>query len=151
MTIHVAAHPAAADFPMKATHSERVEDLNDPCYSLSAQQSPGPFADVYARLDAKPCELRARKASSSLLRVCSVYRCYLHCANLNPLLITGMQPGGSFTTTTIVENVPGFSVDLEGSQLMTEIQEQATRFGAHLKFLFRVESADFLWLPVHES
>ena len=68
-------------------------------------------------------------------------------ANLNPLLITGMQPGGLLTTTTIVENYPGFSGGVDGSQLMTEMQEQATRFGARVKFLSRVESADLTGRP----
>ena len=63
-------------------------------------------------------------------------------ANLNPLLITGMQPGGLLTTTTIVENFPGFSEGVDGSLLMTEMQEQATRFGARVKYLSRAGSAD---------
>ena len=68
-------------------------------------------------------------------------------ANLNPLLITGMQPGGLLTTTTVVENYPGFSKGVDGSQLMTEMQEQATRFGTRVKFLTRVESADLSCRP----
>ena len=68
-------------------------------------------------------------------------------ANLNPLLITGMQPGGLLTTTTIVENFPGFSEGVDGSLLMTEMQEQATRFGARVKYLSRAGSADLTGRP----
>lgn len=68
-------------------------------------------------------------------------------ANLNPLLITGMQPGGLLTTTTTVENFPGFSKGIDGNQLMVEMQEQATRFGARVKYLTHVEAVDFSSRP----
>ncbi|HEY5893688.1 MAG TPA: thioredoxin-disulfide reductase [Chthoniobacterales bacterium] len=64
-------------------------------------------------------------------------------ANLNPLLITGIQPGGLLTTTTVVENYPGFSKGIDGNQLMVEMQEQAARFGTRVKFLTHVEAVDF--------
>jgi thioredoxin reductase (NADPH) len=53
-------------------------------------------------------------------------------ANLNPLVITGSQPGGLLTTTSIVENYPGFPLGVDGTQLMTQMQQQAQRFGARL-------------------
>jgi thioredoxin reductase (NADPH) len=69
-------------------------------------------------------------------------------ANLNPLLITGQQPGGLLTTTSSVENFPGFRNGIEGTELMTEMQEQATRFGTRIQYLSRVDSVDFSATPL---
>lgn len=69
-------------------------------------------------------------------------------ANLNPLLITGQQPGGLLTTTSIVENFPGFRNGVEGTALMMEMQEQATRFGTRVEYLSRVDSVDFSGTPL---
>jgi thioredoxin reductase (NADPH) len=69
-------------------------------------------------------------------------------ANLNPLLITGQQPGGLLTTTSSVENFPGFRNGIEGTSLMMEMQEQATRFGTRIQYLSRVESVDFSSAPL---
>jgi len=68
-------------------------------------------------------------------------------ANLNPLLITGQQPGGLLTTTSSVENFPGFRNGIEGTELMTEMQEQATRFGTRIQYLSRVDAVDFSSTP----
>src|SRR5438128_11636988 len=62
-------------------------------------------------------------------------------ANLRPLVLTGRQPGGLLTTTTIVENYPGFPEGIDGYELMVRMQKQAERFGARAKF-GTVESAD---------
>jgi len=62
-------------------------------------------------------------------------------ANLQPLVVTGRQPGGLLTTTTIVENYPGFPEGVDGYELMVRMQKQAERFGARVKF-GAVESAD---------
>ena len=62
-------------------------------------------------------------------------------ANLQPLVVTGQQPGGLLTTTTIVENYPGFPEGVDGYELMVRMQKQAERFGARVKF-GAVESAD---------
>ena len=69
-------------------------------------------------------------------------------ANLNPLLITGQQPGGLLTTTSSVENFPGFRNGIEGTALMMEMQEQATRFRTRIQYLSRVESVDFSSAPL---
>lgn len=55
-------------------------------------------------------------------------------ANLNPLVLTGIMPGGLLTTTSIVENFPGFPVGVDGYELMTRMQQQAEKFGARVKF-----------------
>jgi thioredoxin reductase (NADPH) len=69
-------------------------------------------------------------------------------ANLSPLLITGQQPGGLLTTTSTVENFPGFRNGIEGTELMTEMQEQATRFGTRIEYLSRVDSVDLSSTPL---
>lgn len=53
-------------------------------------------------------------------------------ANLNPCLITGMQQGGQLTTTTEVENWPGGAHDLQGPELMVQMQEHAERFDTEM-------------------
>src|SRR5436190_13141324 len=55
-------------------------------------------------------------------------------ANLNPLVITGTLPGGLLTTTSTVENYPGFPEGVDGYELMTRMQKQAEKFGARVKF-----------------
>ena len=67
-------------------------------------------------------------------------------ANLQPLVIRGSQPGGLLTTTSIVENYPGFPEGVDGYELMTRMQKQAEHFGAKASF-GSVESADFSKRP----
>src|SRR5260370_486584 len=67
-------------------------------------------------------------------------------ANLNPLVLTGKHPGGLLTTTTVVENYPGFPEGVDGYELMVRMQKQAERFGARVKFAV-VEAADLSKQP----
>jgi thioredoxin reductase (NADPH) len=67
-------------------------------------------------------------------------------ANLNPLVVTGMLPGGLLTTTSLVENFPGFPEGIDGYELMVRMQKQAERFGARVKF-GTVEGVDVTHRP----
>ena len=67
-------------------------------------------------------------------------------ANLSPLVLTGGQPGGLLTTTSVVENFPGFPEGVDGYELMTRMQKQAERFGARASF-GTVEAVDFSKRP----
>lgn len=67
-------------------------------------------------------------------------------ANLNPLVLTGTMPGGLLTTTSSVENFPGFPEGVDGIELMQRMQQQAERFGARVKFA-TVEAVDLSKSP----
>ena len=54
-------------------------------------------------------------------------------ANLNPVLYCGLQAGGQLTTTTIVENFPGYPDGVDANQMMMELRQQAERFGANVR------------------
>ena len=68
-------------------------------------------------------------------------------ANLAPLVLTGAMPGGLLTTTSIVENFPGFPEGIDGFQLMQNLQKQAERFGARIQF-GHLDSVDFSGKPL---
>ena len=67
-------------------------------------------------------------------------------ANLNPLIVEGPLPGGQLTTTSEVENFPGFPTGVDGFQLMQNLREQATKFGTRFEQSL-VESVDFTSMP----
>jgi thioredoxin reductase (NADPH) len=69
-------------------------------------------------------------------------------ANLKPLVLTGKQPGGLLTTTSTVENFPGFPEGIDGYELMTRMQKQAERFGARVQF-GTLEKANVTETPIH--
>jgi len=54
-------------------------------------------------------------------------------ADMNPVLYTGMEPGGQLTTTTEVDNFPGYPQGVDGPTMMIELQQQAERFGTEVR------------------
>jgi thioredoxin reductase (NADPH) len=67
-------------------------------------------------------------------------------ANLSPLVLEGVQPGGQLTTTSEVENYPGFPEGVDGFALMDNLRKQATRFGTRFQHAV-VASVDFSASP----
>lgn len=58
---------------------------------------------------------------------------YTSRANLQPVLYEGIEPGGQLTTTTDVENFPGYPDGVSGQQMMADMRRQAERFGAEIR------------------
>ncbi|MBT4324707.1 MAG: thioredoxin-disulfide reductase [Cryomorphaceae bacterium] len=63
-------------------------------------------------------------------------------ADLNPIIYTGLEPGGQLTTTTDVDNFPGYPKGIDGPTMMNELKEQAERFGTEVKIDF-ISKVDF--------
>lgn len=68
-------------------------------------------------------------------------------ANNSPILYEGMQPGGQLTTTTEVENFPGYPEGIDGNQMMDDLRRQAARHGADLRY-GTVTAVDFSGHPL---
>lgn len=54
-------------------------------------------------------------------------------ADMNPVMYTGMEPGGQLTTTTEVDNFPGYPEGIDGPTMMVQLQQQAERFGTQVR------------------
>ena len=54
-------------------------------------------------------------------------------ADMNPVLYTGLEPGGQLTTTTEVDNFPGYPEGIDGPTMMMQLQAQAERFGTQVR------------------
>lgn len=67
-------------------------------------------------------------------------------ADLKPVMITGMQPGGQLTTTTEVENYPGYPEGTQGPEMMEDFRKQAERLGTEIRFGY-VTAVDFTAKP----
>src|SRR5512133_3231004 len=59
---------------------------------------------------------------------------YASRANLNPVLYTGLEMGGQLTTTTDVDNYPGYPEGISGPKMMDDFKKQAERFGTDIRF-----------------
>jgi len=68
-------------------------------------------------------------------------------ANLKPLILHGTQPGGQLTTTTLVENYPGFVEGVDGNELIDAMQKQAEKFGTDFAY-GEVTKVDFSSKPL---
>ncbi len=74
-------------------------------------------------------------------------------ANMKPVLYQGIQPGGQLTTTTDVENFPGYPKGVSGPEMMLELQEQAERFGTEIRngWITKVDFNNSLRLWVNDQ
>ena len=77
---------------------------------------------------------------------------YASRADLNPLLYTGMEPGGQLTTTTEVDNFPGYPDGIDGPTMMVQLQKEAERFGTEVR-LGMITSVEFAETPggIHKA
>ncbi len=73
---------------------------------------------------------------------------YASRANISPVLYQGIEPGGQLTTTTEIENFPGYPEGVDGNQMMEDIRRQAERFGADIRTGI-ITSVDLSSRPFH--
>src|ERR1700731_2117393 len=71
-------------------------------------------------------------------------------ANLKPLVLEGHEPGGQLSITTLVENFPGWPQGVQGPELIENMKQQATRFGAELR-MSHLSSVDLSTTPAPPS
>ena len=78
---------------------------------------------------------------------------YAAIANMNPVLYQGIQPGGQLTTTTDVENFPGYPDGVSGPEMMVELQKQAERFGTDIRngWVTKVDFTEKLKLWINDE
>ena len=65
---------------------------------------------------------------------------YMGRAGFRPVIYEGLQPGGQLTTTSIIENFPGFPEGIDANELMTRMRQQAETFGAEIRPLIAVKA-----------
>ncbi|MDY0315049.1 MAG: FAD-dependent oxidoreductase, partial [Bacteroidales bacterium] len=71
---------------------------------------------------------------------------YVARANLNPVVYEGLQPGGQLTTTTDIDNFPGYPEGVAGPVMMDQLKAQAQRFGTDVRFGY-ITKVDFSQRP----
>ena len=73
-------------------------------------------------------------------------------ADLKPVLYTGMEPGGQLTTTTEVDNFPGYPEGIDGPTMMVQLQQQAERFGTEVR-IEMIEKVELAKVPkgIHKA
>jgi thioredoxin reductase (NADPH) len=69
-------------------------------------------------------------------------------ADMRPVVYTGMEPGGQLTTTTEVDNFPGYPEGVDGPSMMVQLQQQAERFGTEVR-IGQITSVEFSGQPGH--